>query len=225
MAKENDLYYGDLVLLKRRVTEWQNAHPKGKIAKPLKAFVVIAGFAIIIGAYFIDPEAAQAGGVSVFTMTMLAVFILMIIFARKMSAILQPPFAKLYNARFEASDDGIICFFQQKMAEYQYYIKDKNIKEWIIDDDVHCMYIKGDADFSQTTKEGSERLGTVEAFYMLIPFDEYDLDDLIAPYGDLVQFKNGTLRQQFAGEHIDIPIIAKSNPYAKEKAKKKELKK
>lgn len=215
MAKENDLYYGDLLLLKRRVNEWQNAHPKGKIAKPLKVLVILLGFGAIIGAYKYDPVAATKEGFSVFTATMLVVFILMILFARKLNATLQPPFAKLYNARFEVSDDGIYCYFQQKMAEYGYYIKDKNIKEWIIDDEVHCMYIKGKAEVTMTKKEGAERLGTIDAFYMLIPFDEYDLEDLIAPYGELVQFKNGTLREQFTQEGTNMPIIIEEKPYKK----------
>lgn len=215
MAKENDLYYGDLILLKKRVSEWQEAHPKGRINKPVKLAAIVVGLALILGAYYIDPEAASKSGISVFTMTILVVLLAMIFLSRKLNAMMQPPFAKLYNARFEASDDGIICYYQQKMSEYHYFIKDKNIKKWIIDSDVNCMYIEGKASLSTTTKDGENPLGSIDAFYMLIPFDQFDLDDLVAPYGDLVEYRNGTLREQFMQEKTDLPIIIKEKAYKK----------
>lgn len=223
MAKENDIYYGDLMLLKKRVSEWSELHPKSRIIKFLKLATVVICFGMIFGAYFYDPVAASKSGLSLFTVTIAVAFIIMILVGRKINSTLQPPFRKLYNARFEASDEGIICYFQQQMAEYRYFIKDKNIKEWVVDKLAHCMYIEGNANFSMTTKEGSQNLGTVDAFYMLIPFDDFDLADLIEPYGDLVQIQEGTLRARFETENTALPCIIREKKTI-EKNKKKNSK-
>ncbi|MBQ0004856.1 MAG: hypothetical protein KBS68_03215 [Clostridiales bacterium] len=217
MAKENDIYYGDLMLLKRRVNEWAASHPKNKLFQLTKIGVLLAGFGAMILAYMVNPAAAQEQRVSLFTCTIFFAFVAMITVARKITSTLQPPFNKLYNVRFEASDEGILCYYQQKMVEYNYYIKDKNIKEWIIDSDVNCMYIRGKAELTKATKEGPERVGSVEAFYMLIPFDQFDLDDLVEPYGNLVQYQNGTMRDRIAAAGVTKPVVDEVKPYSKAK--------
>lgn len=215
MSKENDIYYGNLMLLKQRVNAWATSHPLHLISVVAKFGTAIIGFAAMFYVYYKDPVEAAKQSITPFTLTILIAFLAMIFVARKVNSILQPPFAKLYNARFEASDDGIYCFYQQKMAEFHYYIKDKNIKEWTIDRKTNCMYIKGKADLSKVTREGEENVGPIDALYMLIPFDEFDLDDLIAPYGDLVQFKDNTMREQYTSENATTPYILSVNPYAK----------
>lgn len=217
MDKETDIYYGDLMLLKRRINEWAASHPKNKVSQIAKYATVALGFAAMIGAYYYDPAAAAEQRISLFTCTIFFAFLAMIFVSRKVTAILQPPFKKLYNVRIEASDDGIFCYYQQKMIEYSYFIKDKDIREWIIDSDTNSMYIKGKAELQRATKEGPERVGSVGEFYMLIPFDQFDLDDLIEPYGDLVQYQNGTMRNRVAKAGVTTLAVPYETPYKKAK--------
>ena len=95
------------------------------------------------------------------------------------------------------------------MNEFFYEIKDKNIKEWVVDEEAWCFYFGGKAEISRNTKEGFEKMAEVKGFYMLIPFDEFEVDDIIAPYGDLVTRADGTLRRRFISEGVKAPCILK----------------
>ena len=44
-------------------------------------------------------------------------------------------------------------------------------------------------------------LPQVQEFYCLVPFDKYDLDDLLQPYGKKVKSVKGSLRQKYIDEH------------------------
>ena len=203
---DNDIYYGDLLLIKKRVNEWAESHPRGAWNKYGKIVLGVACLAAIIGAYYLDPNASTKR-LSTLTVTMLVAFTLCIIGARQLNVMTQPPFGKLFNIRFEASTKSIICFYQQGMTEYMYEIKDNNIREWVVDEKSWCFYFGGKGELSRNTKEGFERMGTVKGFYMLIPFDEFEVDDIIAPYGDLVTRANGTLRERFLKEGIKTNCI------------------
>ena len=44
------------------------------------------------------------------------------------------------------------------------------------------------------------RQHSINGIYALIGFDEYDLDDLLEPYGELVRVQPGTLRRKYLEE-------------------------
>lgn len=204
---ENDIYFGDLMLVKKRVTAWSEKHPNGNINKIGKAIIAILCLGAIIIAYRFDPNGSTER-LSPLTITIFFSFVIAIFAARGINKLTQPPFAKLYNVRFEASTRSIICYYQQGMTEFLYEIKDKNIKEWIVDEDSWCFYFKGKAELSRNTKQGFERMdGSIQEFYMIIPFDEYDVDDLIAPYGDLVTRADGTLRKKAVDDKVKHPCV------------------
>ena len=81
-----------------------------------------------------------------------------------------------------------------------YIIKDKDVKKIIRDDDWGVILIEGDAVINIERRKG-ETEEKVNEFYALVPFDKYDLDDLLQPYGKKVKKANGTLRQKYLDEH------------------------
>lgn len=214
---ENDIYFGDLMLVKKRVTAWSEKHPRGNINLIGKVIIAILCLGAIVTAYHFDPNGSTQR-LSPLTITIFFSFVIAIFAARGINKLTQPPFAKLYNVRFEASTRSIICYYQQGMTEFLYEIKDKNIKEWIVDEDAWCFYFKGKGEISRNTKQGFERMSDVREFYMIIPFDEFEVDDLIAPYGDLVTRADGTLRKKVVDEKVTTPCIV-DNPSYKEKTK------
>ena len=104
-----------------------------------------------------------------------------------------------YSARIEAAPKGLYYIYQQGMMMITYYIKDKDLKEIIRDDEVNCLYFKGKGMLEvKTPKE--IRQHSINGIYALIGFDEYDLDDLLEPYGELVRVQPGTLRRKYLEE-------------------------
>ena len=81
-----------------------------------------------------------------------------------------------------------------------YIIKDKNVKKIIRDDDWGVILIEGEGVVNIERRSG-ETEETVSEFYALVPFDKYDLDDLLQPYGKKVKKADGTLRQKYLDEH------------------------
>ena len=50
-------------------------------------------------------------------------------------------------------------------------------------------------------RRGGETEESVSEFYCLVPFDKYDLDDLLQPYGKKVKTVKGTIRQKYLDDH------------------------
>ena len=104
-------------------------------------------------------------------------------------------------AHFEADDDTVYYQFQKGMTLQTYYIKDKDIKKIYRDDEAGVLLIEGDATINVQTRN-NESEHSVSEFYALVPFDKYDLDDLLAPYKKKVKKVDGTLRARYSGEHL-----------------------
>jgi hypothetical protein len=104
-------------------------------------------------------------------------------------------------AHFEADDDTVYYQFQKGMSLRTYYIKDNAIKKIYRDDDYGVLLIKGDARLNIQTRK-SETEEDLSEFYALVPFDKYDLDDLLQPYKKKVKVVNGTLRDKYTEEHL-----------------------
>lgn len=209
MDNQNDIYNGDLLQLKKNVSKWTSQHPKHIFYMVLRVLLIVGGFGGMYYAYTINPELASKQGITYFTGTVLAILIIMIGAGKDINNRVQPPFSKLYNARFEATDKGILCIYQQGMSEFTYSIKDNDIKEWIIDDKANCFRIEGWATITEKNKKGINRIDNVEVFYMLFPFDSYDIEDLVSPYEEsgVVKSKSGSLRRMSDNEGLKVPYI------------------
>lgn len=104
-------------------------------------------------------------------------------------------------AHFEVDEDTVYYQYQKGMSLRTYYIKDNDIKKIHRDDEAGVLFIEGDATVNiQTRKAETEE--KVSEFYALVPFDKYDLDDLLEPYKRKVVKANGKLREKYTTENL-----------------------
>lgn len=196
VAEGNDIYRADLRLLKKRETAWTETHPRWKSLRVLLYGSLIVGLAgIIVVNFKFTVHSQMPLHVAIWTAALLIYVV-----AKKSYAICRPPFEKVYNARFEAGDEGLFYVYQRKLREITYYIDDEEIKEIIRDDEAHVVYIKGKAEMSSAGLQSNSKAGekvAVDEIYCIVAFDEYDLDDLLAPYNELVINAPGTLRAKY----------------------------
>ena len=129
-------------------------------------------------------------------LTIWAVAVLTFIAARRGKRMSQDPFNGFHNARFEVSDDTVYYVYQQGMKLKTYYIRDAQIKKIIRDDEAGVLCIEGKATVNIQTRD-SETEESLDKFYALVPFDKYELDDLLAPYKRKVVKADGKLRENF----------------------------
>ena len=120
--------------------------------------------------------------------------------ARQGKKISEQPFSGFHMARFEADDDTVYYIYQKGMSLRTYYIHDKDIKKIYRDDEAGVILIEGDATINIQTRK-NETQEKVSEFYALVPFDKYDLDDLLQPYGKKVKNSKISLRQKYIDEH------------------------
>lgn len=66
------------------------------------------------------------------------------------------------------------------------------------------MYISGNAKLSVFERKGSLPDETVKEAFLLVPFDKYDAQDLLAPYGELVEYANMPLRSLYEKRKADL---------------------
>lgn len=195
---DNDRYLADMQLFQKRKVAWGEMHPAYKKARSLVWISLAIGCVAVGVAYNMTKDLPDT------TKNMMPMYIAIWLtlafvygFGRVGKQMYEKPFNGLHNCRFEATDYGLYYIYQQGMTLVTYYIKDKNIKEIIRDDECAVIKIVGHADVETRTRKGIEET-TVEEKYALLSFDEYDLDDLLAPYGDTVKVCPGTLRLECA---------------------------
>ena len=200
----NDFYQGNLMLIKEREHEWTVAHPKYKGLQKITFLACIIALAIIL---FVMVKTMGAGDsfrdrlplhISIWVGALI-----IYIAGSRMYNMCKAPFKAVYNARFEASDTGLHYIYQRKMKVVRYYIDDNDIEYIIRDDEANVIYIKGKANIKEEGNSGKVREETIEEIYAIVPFDEYDLDDLLEPYGEIVFEKPGTLRNKFCIDGIN----------------------
>ena len=195
----NDVYPGDLSILNIKKQEWAKGEEKSKVFTILSFAILIAGLITMI---IVNNK---YGGTTMMSQMPLHVTIwttalLAFLAARKGKQLSQAPFFGFHDARFETDDDTLYYRFQKGMTLRTDIIKDKDVKKIIRDDDWGVILIEGDAVINIERRKG-ETEETVSEFYALVPFDKYDLDDLLQPYGKKVKTANGTLRQKYIDEH------------------------
>ncbi|MBQ6622965.1 MAG: hypothetical protein IJH75_09020 [Mogibacterium sp.] len=194
---DNDKYFGDLPLFNKRRQLWSESHPKYRLLRSLTIVVLLLGFAVIVYTVMKDPNLDHPAPTYLSILITAALTLLCTRYGKKQY---EQPFHKFQSARFEATDDGLYYIYQKGMTLNTYLIRDKNIRSIIRDDEASALLVLGDADLQVQDRKGTSR-SKVDRLYMLVPFDEFDLDDLLEPYGSLVSVEPGTLRQRYLREH------------------------
>ena len=198
---DNDVYQGDLSTLNVRKQAWSNAE-KSSIKYRNASWIVLAiGFCIIVYVML-----QVRGGTTKLSqrplhlsswITALAGYLT----ARQGKKISEQPFSGFHMARFEADDDTVYYVYQKGMSLRTYFIHDKDIQKIYRDDEAGVILIEGDATIN-IQKRNEETQEKVSKFYALVPFDKYDLDDLLQPYKKHVRKCDGKLREKYSAEHI-----------------------
>lgn len=204
MDNENkDIYRADLLLLKKRTVAWTEAHAKWKAYQRNILLACVIGFGFII--FMLIRVTGKTGMMNQLPLhisiwvTAIAIYLV----ARYAYNTCKPPFKSFANARFEMGDHGISYIYQRKMREYMYFIADEDIKEMIYDEEVFVLYIKGKARLDCLDRKRGKTTQELDEFYAIIAFDEYDVDDLLEPYSDIVKRESGTLRARFVESGVD----------------------
>lgn len=198
MDNENkDIYRADLLLLKKRTVAWTEAHAKWKTYQRGILLVCVLGLCAIF--FTLTKVTGTTGMMNQLPLhiSIWATAIAVYLAARFAYNTCKPPFKSFANARFEMSDEGIAYVYQRKMREYMYFIEDENIEEMIYDDEMHVLYIKGKARLDCLDRKRGKTTQELEEFYAILAFDEYDADDLLEPYSEIVRKEPGTLRAKF----------------------------
>lgn len=190
----NDVYPGDLGILNARKHKWAKGTKKGYGFKIASYVILAAGLAVIISVA-LRTQGAESSQLPVH-LTIWTVAALTFIAARRGKRMSQDPFNGFHNARFEVSDDTVYYVYQQGMKLKTYYIRDAQIKKIIRDDEAGVLCIEGKATLNTQTRD-SETEENLDKFYALVPFDKYELDDLLAPYKKKVVKSDGKLRESF----------------------------
>ena len=190
----NDVYPGDLGILNARKHKWAKGTNKGFGFK-IASYVILAAGLVAIIKVALMTQGAESSQLPVH-LTIWTVAALTFIAARRGKRMSQDPFNGFHNARFEVSDDTVYYVYQQGMKLKTYYIRDAQIKKIIRDDEAGVLCIEGKANLNIQTRD-SETKESLDKFYALVPFDKYELDDLLAPYKKKVVKSDGKLRENF----------------------------
>ena len=190
----NDVYPGDLGILNARKHKWAKGTKKGYGFKIASYGILAAGLVVIISVA-LRTQGAESSQLPVH-LTIWTVAALTFIAARRGKRMSQDPFNGFHNARFEVSDDTVYYVYQQGMKLKTYYIRDAQIKKIIRDDESGVLCIEGKATVNIQTRD-SETEESLDKFYALVPFDKYELDDLLAPYKRKVVKADGKLREEY----------------------------
>ena len=190
----NDVYPGDLGILNARKHKWAKGTNKGFGFK-IASYVILAAGLVAIIKVALMTQGAESSQLPVH-LTIWTVAALTFIAARRGKRMSQDPFNGFHNARFEVSDDTVYYVYQQGMKLKTYYIRDAQIKKIIRDDEAGVLCIEGKATLNTQTRD-SETEENLDKFYALVPFDKYELDDLLAPYKRKVVKADGKLREEY----------------------------
>ena len=190
----NDVYPGDLGILNARKHKWAKGTTKGSGFRIASYATLAAGLAVIVNVA-LRTQGAESSQLPVH-LTIWTVAALTFIVSRRGKRMSQDPFNGFHNARFEVSDDTVYYVYQQGMKLKTYYIRDAQIKKIRRDDEAGVICIEGKATLNTQTRD-SETEENLDKFYALVPFDKYELDDLLAPYKRKVVKSDGKLREDY----------------------------
>ena len=190
----NDVYPGDLGILNARKHKWAKGTKKGSGFRLASYGILAAGLVVIVNVALRTQDAGSSQ--LPVHLTIWTVAALTFILARRGKRMSQDPFNGFHNARFEVSDDTVYYVYQQGMKLKTYYIRDAQIKKIRRDDEAGVLCIEGKATVNIQSRD-SETEESLDEFYALVPFDKYELDDLLKPYKRKVVRCDGKLRESF----------------------------
>lgn len=193
-----DIYYANLTLVKLLSTKWAGDHPRRKTVMRVQTITMIAGLAMM-GAMLYYVQSLPKEKQWVLHLSIWAAALVIYLAVRYRNKVCKPPFLRLLNARFEMSDEGIYYIYQEGLTVKTYYIADEAIEEMVYDETYHVLYLRGTATLTPENRKGVGEAEEVGEMYCLLPFDEYDADDLLAPYEERLARVNGALRARYAG--------------------------
>lgn len=197
--QNNDKYLSDLGTLNRRKNEWYEKHPKHKMYKSFAFIALGIGCVVIWRMYLLTEDATTTKDMLPLHLAIWGTALVTFLVNRYGKKIYEKPFGSLHSARLEAAPKGIYYIYQQGMMLVTYFIKDKDLREIIRDDEANCLYFRGKGMLEVQTRNQSAQ-HSIDGIYALIGFDRYDLDDLLEPYGDIVTVAPGTLRRKYLEE-------------------------
>lgn len=201
LNKDNDVYQGDLVTLNARKQAWASGDVTTVKYSRMKWVVLAVGFVCIIIAMLLTSDAKSSLETLPLHLTIWATALAVYLVTRRGKVISQQPFYGFHHSRFEVDDDTLYYVFQKGMSLRTYYIKDDAISRIYRDDDAGVLLIEGEGTINiQTRKKEYEE--QVNEFYALVPFDSYDLDDLLDPYRKRTVHSKGKLRARYTEENI-----------------------
>lgn len=196
----NDKYPGDLNLLNKRKHQWTRGEDRARTYRYASFAVLAIGLVAIV---FVSSKMQSGQGWASqlpVHLTIWAVAFFTYMVAHRGRVISETPFDRFHSARFEVSDDTVYYIYQQGLKLKTYYIRDSEIKKVRRDDESGVLLIEGKATINIQSRN-SETEEKVDEFYALVPFDKYELDDLLAPYKRKVVKADGKLRDKFREEH------------------------
>lgn len=201
LNKDNDIYQGDLATLNKNKQAWSSAEDSSSKFRIASWAIVAIGFIVIIFAYTKVRGGTTAMSqlpmhIAIWVTALSAIFI-----SKQGKKVSEKPFAGFHMAHFEVDDDTVYYQYQKGMTLCTYYIKDKDIRKIYRDDKSGVLLIEGDAVINTQTRK-AETEESVSEFYALVPFDKYDLDDLLQPYKKKVKKADGTLRAKYSEDHL-----------------------
>lgn len=193
---ERDIYYCQLPFVKMLTNRWAEAHPKRKQERNLIVLASFIGLAIILGTFYFITTNKDAKQWLLHISIWLAALIIFVA-ARHRNNESIPPFQGVVNVRYEMSDEGIYYIFQKKLTVYTFFVADNDIEEMVYDEKFQVLYLKGSGRMTTQSRSGISNPEAVSNQYCLMPYDKFDIDDILAPYGDKVKRVNGDLRLKF----------------------------
>lgn len=196
----NDVYQGDLSILNIRKHAWEKADDRSAGYRIASYISLAVGLIVMVFVSIKFPSGSTIVSRLPLHFTIWGTALVAYLLMRQGKKLSQKPFVGFHSARFEVSDDTIYYVYQKGMALYTYYIKDSNIKKIYRDEESGVLLIKGKAIINERRRKGETETPTDE-FYALVPFDKYDLDDLLAPYRKYVVKADGQLREKYIREH------------------------
>jgi hypothetical protein len=199
LSPNNDTYPGDLGLLNKRKHQWSSGEARAVKYKYGSYAVLAAGFAAIVFVVKLQDRSPEASQLPVH-LTIWTVALLAYLVARRGRVISESPFNGFHSARFEVSDDTVYYIYQQGMTLKTYYIRDADIRKISRDDESGVILIDGKATINTQTRK-IETEESINEFYALVPFDKYELDDLLSPYKKKVVKADGELREKYREEY------------------------
>lgn len=197
--EENNVVYAcDLLMLKNLSIGWRSGHPQAKAYKMLIVLAAAVGLAI---AFYVLATVPMDSRQLPLNESMWLMALLVLLAARYGYKRTKPPFGSFHNVRAEIGDNHIYFIYQNGMKEFTYAVADEDIKEMIYDEKYKTLYIKGRARLQSIGRKQEVSEGPLTEIYMLLPFANSDINNMLVPYSEMLNKTDGGLRDKYIKEN------------------------